>query len=331
MAEIVLGIGSSHGPLLSTPPEKWDLRAQADRENKKHFYRGKTWDYESLLRERAPGFTDEVKVESKRERFAQCHRAMELLTRKFSETRPDAVVIVGNDQREFFDEGLTPSITVYRGSEIKNLQHLPKDNPPGINIAEPGNSPAEGATYPGATALADHILESLADENFDLAQSDSTPKAAPRGGIPHAYGFLYHSILGDTPPPSVPIILNVHFAHNVPKNRRCLDLGRALYRAIRSFDGFQRVAVMASGGLTHFVIDEELDRKILAAMQTGDETALEAIPESLFKVGTAEIKNWYPVISAMNQAGLRCHLLDYIPCYRTEAGTGNAMAFVYWD
>ena len=31
MAEIVLGIGASHGPLLSTPPEKWDLRAKADR------------------------------------------------------------------------------------------------------------------------------------------------------------------------------------------------------------------------------------------------------------------------------------------------------------
>ena len=31
MSEIVLGIGSSHGPLLSTPPEQWDLRAKADR------------------------------------------------------------------------------------------------------------------------------------------------------------------------------------------------------------------------------------------------------------------------------------------------------------
>ena len=92
-----------------------------------------------------------------------------------------------------------------------------------------------------------------------------------------------------------------------------------------------RVAVMASGGLTHFVIDEELDRKILAAMQEGDEAALDAIPESYFKVGTAEIKNWYPVIAAMNETGLRHHLVDYVPCYRSEAGTGNAMAFVYWD
>ena len=50
MAEIVLGIGSSHGPLLSTPPEQWDLRAKADRENKKHWFRGKTYDFETLLK-----------------------------------------------------------------------------------------------------------------------------------------------------------------------------------------------------------------------------------------------------------------------------------------
>ena len=58
MAEIVLGIGSSHGPLLSTPPEQWDLRAKADRENKKHWFRGKTYDFEGLMKERAPGFAD---------------------------------------------------------------------------------------------------------------------------------------------------------------------------------------------------------------------------------------------------------------------------------
>src|SRR5215467_5069005 len=101
MAEIVLGIGSAHGPLLSTPPAKWDLRAQADRENKKHWFRGKSYDYESLLQLRAPGFPDEVTEESRAKRFEQCHRAMDVLTRKFREAAPDAVVIVGNDQREF--------------------------------------------------------------------------------------------------------------------------------------------------------------------------------------------------------------------------------------
>src|SRR5690349_8403059 len=152
MAEIVLGIGSSHGPLLSTPPEQWDLRAKADRENKSHWYRGKTYDFETLLKERAPGFASEVTVETRRERFAKCRKAMEALGRKFKEVSPEAVIIVGNDQREFFDAALTPSITVYRGKQIKNVQHLNEDAP-GLNIAEPGNSPSEGAMYPGATEL----------------------------------------------------------------------------------------------------------------------------------------------------------------------------------
>jgi hypothetical protein len=330
MAEIVLGIGSSHGPLLSTPPEQWDLRAKADRENKSHWFRGKTYDYESLLRERAPGFADQVDIAVRKERFAKCRAAMEVLTKKFAEVAPEAVVILGNDQREFFDDALTPSITVYRGAKIQNVRHMNEDAP-GLNVAEPGNSPEEGAYYPGATELADHILNSLENENFDLAQSNSTPKAAPRGGIPHAYGFLYHSVLGDVPPPSVPIILNVHFPSNVPKNQRCLDFGHALERAIKSFKGYSRVALMASGGLTHFVIDEDLDKVIMEAMARGDEAALAKIPENIFKVGTAEIKNWYPVIAAMNKTKLKYNLVDYVPCYRSEAGTGNAMCFAWWQ
>ena len=224
MADIVLGIGSSHGPLLSTPPEQWDLRAKADRANRNHAFRGRTYDFDSLLQARAPGFAHETTVEKRRERFMQCRRALEALGRKFNEVAPDAVVILGNDQREFFNPGLTPAITVYRGSQISNVQHLHEDQP-GLNIAEPANSPEEGAVYPGATDLADHILRSLGDENFDLAQSEDTPSGAPRGGIPHAYGFFYHTILQDQTPPSVPIILNVHFPHNTPKLRRCLELG----------------------------------------------------------------------------------------------------------
>jgi len=330
MAEIVLGMGSAHGPLLSTPPEKWDLRAQADRENKSHWYRGRTYDFESLLRERAPGFAGEIDIETRRERFARCRVALEMLGRKFREAAPEALVIVGNDQREYFGEDLTPSITVYRGAEIHNARET-HEPAPGLNIAEPGNAPEQSITYPGEPALADHILQCLADEGFDPAQSNSRPKGATRPGIPHAYGFIYHSILGDSPPPSVPIILNVHFPHNQPKIGRCLALGRALRRAISTFHGCGRVALVASGGLSHFVIDEELDREILRAMENGDEPALARLPENVFKVGTAEIKNWFPVISAMNAEGRGYHQVDYVPCYRSEAGTGNAMGFVYWE
>jgi OH-DDVA oxygenase len=330
MADIVLGMGASHGPLLSTPPEQWDLRAKADRDNLSHWFRGRTYNYEALLKERAPGFADQATVEVRRERYHRCRTAMEVLAAKFTETGPEAVVIVGNDQREFFDEDLTPSITVFRGNEIKNVQHL-HENSPGLNIAEVGNAPEQGAIYPGAPELADHILKSLADDDFDLAQSSTVPKSSSRHGIPHAYGFMYHSILGDNPPPSVPVILNVHYPFNQPKIHRCLALGKALQRAIKTFNGCDRVAIMASGGLSHFVIDEDLDRKVLAAIAQRDEEALKQLPENLFKVGTAEIKNWLPVIAAMNAEGLAYKQVDYVPCYRSEAGTGNAMAFVYWE
>jgi hypothetical protein len=331
MAEIVLGVGTSHGPLLSTPPEQWDLRAKADRANKAHYYRGKSYDYESLLAERAPGFAKEIGIETRRERFNRCQRALDAVGQKFKAVAPDAFVIVGNDQREIFSDELTPAITVFRGKQIPNIPYSGHEESPGLAIGEKGNCPPEGATYDGAQDLADHIINSLAEEDFDLSASTSLPKAAARPGIPHAYGFVYHRVLADTPPPSVPIIFNVHYEPNRPAIRRCLALGQALRRAVKNWKGHDRVALVASGGLTHFVIDEEFDQTVLSAMERGDLDALSRLPESYFRVGTAEIKNWLPVIAAMTAEGKRFHKIDYVPCYRSEAGTGNAMAFVYWE
>ncbi len=59
---------------------------------------------------------------------------------------------------------------------------------------------------------------------------------------------------------------------------------------------------------------------------------LEDIPGGSFsKWAPLKSKNWYPVIAAMNETDLSYKQVDYVPCYRSEAGTGNAMAFVYWD
>ncbi len=331
MAEIVLSIGTSHGPLLSTPPEQWDLRAKADRANKEHYYRGKVYDYEALLAKRAPGFAKEIGLETRRERYERCQRALDAIGRKFREAAPDALVIVGNDQREIFSDELTPAITVFRGRHIENVPFKGREPSPGLAIAEKGNCPPEGATYPGAPDLADHIVHSLTEEGFDLTQSTALPKSAARPGIPHAYGFVYHRVLGDAPPPSVPVIFNVHYEPNRPAVRRCLAMGDALRRAVRSWKGHDRVALAASGGLTHFVIDEEFDQTILAAMERADLDALNGLPEEYFRAGTAEIKNWLPVAGAMAGENLRFHKIDYVPCYRSEAGTGNAMAFVYWE
>jgi 3-O-methylgallate 3,4-dioxygenase len=104
-----------------------------------------------------------------------------------------------------------------------------------------------------------------------------------------------------------------------------------LTRAIASWPEELTVGVIGSGGLTHFVVDEAFDRLVLDALKTGDATALSAIPENMFQSGTSEIKNWITVAGAMAEAGLTMNLVDYVPCYRSEAGTGSAMGFAHWS
>jgi hypothetical protein len=330
MADIVLGIGTSHGPMLSTPPEQWGLRAEADRRNRQHAYRGKTYDYDGILRERGASFQKEIGEEVWRSRHARCQKAVDALAERLSSAAPDLAVVVGNDQREIFQEDLTPAIALYRGERIENVPSTAEERArmaPGIAVAEEGHCPPGGAVYEGAPELASHLIRSLVDQGFDVAQASSL-----RGhGIPHAYGFVYRRLFRDAPPPSVPVILNVGYPFNRPTIRRCLDLGRALGQGIAAWDRPGRIALIASGGLSHFVIDEELDGKVLETLAAGDDGALVSLPEDHFQSGTAEIKNWLPVAAAMSACGARFHRVDYVPCYRSEAGTGNAMGFGFWE
>jgi len=91
-----------------------------------------------------------------------------------------------------------------------------------------------------------------------------------------------------------------------------------------------RVAILGSGGMTHFVVDEPFDRRFLAAFMQEDSKDLFALPENLFHSGNSELKNWVPVRAAMQYAGLPFTLLDYQPLYRSMAGTGSGMGFGYW-
>jgi 3-O-methylgallate 3,4-dioxygenase len=100
--------------------------------------------------------------------------------------------------------------------------------------------------------------------------------------------------------------------------------------AIESWDSDSRIALIASGGLTHFVIDEGVDGILLEAMRTRNIDRVLKLGEPIFQDGTSEAKNWLPLAGAMAELKLPMNLVDYVPCYRSEAGTGNAMAFAYW-
>ena len=153
-------------------------------------------------------------------------------------------------------------------------------------------------------------------------------------GIPHAFGFFYRRILKDMERApgmtTLPIFINTFFPPNQPTVGRVLSFGRAVGRAIGSYDEDLKVGIAASGGFSHFVIDEDLDRRLIKAITERDEEAIRAEPESSFQSGTSEIKNWIAAMGATEGTGLEFDLIDYLPCYRSTAGTGNAMAFGLW-
>jgi 3-O-methylgallate 3,4-dioxygenase len=66
-------------------------------------------------------------------------------------------------------------------------------------------------------------------------------------------------------------------------------------------------------------------------MQEGRIDRIAALGEGAFLSGTSEIKNWIPLAGAMADLEFEMHEVAYVPCYRSEAGTGNAMGFVYWS
>jgi hypothetical protein len=333
MAQIVLGMATSHGPMLSTPPDQWGQRVVADRANKEHFYKGGTYDFAQLakLREKE-NLGAQVSPEIWAERHAACRRALAEMARVFDRVKPDVAVIVGNDQTELFNPANVPAFAVYWGDTILNHEYsqafLAKKSP-GIAVSVPGHIPPNGAEYPGQPELGRHLIESVMREGFDVSSLRQFPAGCET--IPHAYGFVYRQIMGDRPVPSVPVFTNTFYPPNQPTVARCHEFGKSLLRAIQSWDSDARVALIASGGLSHFVIDEDVDRIVLDALRTGDITELANLPESIFQSGTSEIKNWVPVAGAMAELKMPMTLVDYVPCYRSEAGTGNGMGFVYWE
>jgi 3-O-methylgallate 3,4-dioxygenase len=113
--------------------------------------------------------------------------------------------------------------------------------------------------------------------------------------------------------------------------RRCYELGLALRRHIESWPPGLRIGLIASGGLSHQIIDEELDQTVIGALVAGDDGTMRALPRDRLNraPGTPEILNWVAVAAAM--APTRMTLVDYLPCYRSLAGTGHGLTFGSWE
>jgi len=322
--------------MLSVPPEAWTERVPADRANPKHHFQGKTRTFDEMVELQAPrGLEAQLTPEVFRERHARCQNAIRELGDIFENSKPDVAVLVGNDQMEIFTSDHVPAFAVFWGPYVEGIPRTPEflaSLPPGVARAELDRTPSVYTQYPCLPGLGRHIIEKTVAGDFDVAQLTRLPTGAiGSNAAPHAYGFVYRRILRDKLVPHVPVFVNTFYPPNQPTAARCFAFGRALARAISSWSEDLKVAVLASGGLTHFVIDEAFDARVLNAMERGDAAALESLPEEMFQSGTSEIKNWIVIAGIMAEAGLTMRLLDYVPCYRSMAGTGSAMGFAHWQ
>ena len=121
----------------------------------------------------------------------------------------------------------------------------------------------------------------------------------PGQGEGHAIGFVHKRIMKDLDLPVVPVCINTYYPPNQPTPRRCYKLGQAIRAAVESYPGDARVGIVGSGGLSHFVVDEALDRGFIDMLKRKDGEAIQSLPREKLNSGSSEIRNWICVGGAV--------------------------------
>lgn len=335
MAQLVGGFGTSHSLILVMEPDDWSARAEFDR-TVSHPFRGETLSFAELAERRTDKDYAALAELPARQAHAQRNQAaIDALGDAIRELDPDVLVVIGDDQEEWYSAAMQPAITIYHGNKLLNSAYDPEDHKhkhPSIQMVESKRHTPEDTYYPVAAELATHMAETATANGFEITASRDIPfdrKGRPIG-IGHAFTFIYRRVLRDQPIPIVPILVNTFYPPNRPLPSRCFRFGEILGDAIRSWESDRRVAVVGSGGLSHFVIDEEWDRQMLRAMADGNYAPLVEEDDGIFRSGTSEVKNWIIMLGAISRSDFEMELIDYVPCYRSEAGTGTAMGFAAW-
>ena len=355
MAKIILGIGTSHSPMLSQPAHIWPEHAKLDQRSRELAFApsGIVKSYESALATAEPGLAELVTQERFDAQHAACQAAIAKLTETVVAADPDVVVIISDDQDELFFEDNMPTFAVYWGDTIPLYRRRPPEDAP-VAIREAAWGYGDDMVVRVNSELARHLIGHLNDAEFDIAHlrylkdsyggentrnypredGDAPPVKVtqPRKmGLPHGFGFVVKRIFENRDIPIVPVFQNTCYPPNQPTPRRSFAFGKEIARAIGSWDSGARVAVIASGGLSHFTVDEEVDRMLLGGLERNDAETLQSIPRHRLHSAASEILNWVALGGAMSDAGLGYEQVDYVPVYRTPAGTGGGWAFTRWQ
>ena len=144
------------------------------------------------------------------------------------QARPDALVVFGPDHfRNFFYDVLPPFCI-------------------GVEAVESyGDYATASGPLPAAQRLGRDILEHVMEHGFD-------PATSLHMSIDHGITQPYQALDPALHIPMVPVMVNGSGAPR-PSFRRCFDFGRAVGDAIRASSAAERVVVVGSGGMSHFL------------------------------------------------------------------------------
>ena len=185
-------------------------------------------------------------------------------------------------------------------------------------VADEGGGPRDLPPVDGHSALARHIGQSLVADEFDM--SFFQDKALDHGC------FSPLSMLCDHEPgwpiPIVPLQVGV-LQSPVPSARRCYRLGQALRRAIESYPDDLRVAIVATGGLSHQVHGERCgfnnpswDARFLDLIENDPVRLSEMTQAELAELGGmegAEVIMWLIMRGALSSNIRKVHQSYYLP------------------
>ena len=318
MAAVVGGLASSHSPQVSLPGEQWPpygaQEVASGRLAQVPYQTSRTDD-----------LSTELVSEVVEERAGRCQKAIDRLIAELAEQAPDVLVVVGDDQKELYLEDGIPTFALFTGDELWDLPPGPEAYPSGMKDAYYAYHAASPEAYPASPALAAHAAISLSAAGFDLTV---TREQHDGRGLGHAFTFPRLRLVPGSPMPMLVVAVNTYYPPNQPTPRRCLEFGQALRAAIDSWPADARVTLVASGGLSHPIVDEALDHLVLDALERDDPAVLEALPMRDLHEGNSEIRNWIVVGAALRD--MRFETIDYVPGYRSLAGSGCGMGFGQW-
>ena len=168
-----------------------------------------------------------------------------------AETAPDVVIMVYNDHTNAFDFRMIPTFALGCADEFP--------------IADEGWGPRPVPVVKGYPELASHIVQSVILDEFDLTIVN---EMEVDHGLTVPMTLLFDSPK-EWPVRVIPLAVNV-VQYPPPTGNRCFNLGKAIKKAVESWDEDLKVVIFGTGGMSHQIqgpraglINKEFDKAFL--------------------------------------------------------------------